>query len=109
MRRQVARFIRMVLTVASFAAVTSVAIPAHGQPFCGPREQVADLLRMRFGETVSAFGVDQNGRLVQVFTSPVGSWTIVVTIPGGPTCLVSAGDGWRTVPTPETPAESHGS
>ena len=38
------------------------------------------------------------GSLLEVLTSPAGSWTIIVTVPGGPTCLVSSGEGWRDAP-----------
>jgi hypothetical protein len=62
---------------------------------CVPRpEIIAQALAARYGEAVTAGGVDANGNLVSVYSGPRGSWTITVTRPDGVTCLISAGDGW---------------
>jgi hypothetical protein len=42
--------------------------------------------------------VTATGSLLEVLASPSGTWTIIVTIPNGPTCLVSSGEGWRSAP-----------
>ncbi|EDP65481.1 hypothetical protein BAL199_12511 [alpha proteobacterium BAL199] len=52
-------------------------------------------LGKEYGEVLTAAGVDANGGFVQVYTNTqTGTWTIAITIPGGPTCIVSAGEGW---------------
>jgi hypothetical protein len=30
--------------------------------------------------------------------SPGGTWTIMMTVPGGPTCIVATGKQWETLP-----------
>lgn len=85
------------LIVAAIAAVTltaSGAAVAQNARACAPRGALVDKLGNVFGEAVSAQGVDDSGNLVQVFTSENGTWTIAVTLPGGPTCVVSSGEGW---------------
>ena len=70
----------------------------HGQTApasCAPQEALTEKLGERFGEAVAGQGVDAAGNLVQVFTSENGTWTIAVTIPGGPSCIVSVGEGWE--------------
>lgn len=82
-------------------AVAAVA-PQAPQPTapCVPRpEIIAEALAARYGEEVTAGGVDANGNLVSVYSGPRGSWTITVTRPDGLTCLMSAGDGWSQVAT----------
>lgn len=77
-----------VMLAASGAAMAQSARP------CVPRDALAQKLGTDFGEAVAAEGVDDAGNLVQVFTSDKGSWTIAVTLPGGPSCIVSSGEGW---------------
>lgn len=74
-------------------AAPHAAVAQNVRP-CVPRDALADKLGNDFGEAVTAEGVDDAGNLVQVFTSENGSWTIAVTLPGGPSCVVSSGEGW---------------
>lgn len=81
---------------------------AQRGPPCYERESLVDTLARRFGERMTAAGVDARGSLVQVFAAPSGSWTIAVSLPNGPTCILSSGEGWQSVdPSPaagETPS-----
>lgn len=70
---------------------------------CAPREALVDKLGNDFGEAVTAEGVDDAGNLVQVFTSENGTWTIAVTLPGGPSCVVSSGEGWSNQQLAQVP------
>jgi len=45
--------------------------------------------------------VATTGDPLEPLASPEGSWSIIVTKAGGPTCLMSAGEGWRGAPSPE--------
>ena len=72
---------------------------AYGQgPQCGPRHALIDMLGNQYKEQPVSRGVTGSGALLEVWASDKGSWSILVTVPGGPTCLVSSGDGWRTLP-----------
>ena len=81
------------------AGMTTVSSPADAQaPKCAPRDALIDSLSRKYDETPVSMGVTSSGSLIEVLASPGGSWTILVTVPGGPTCLVSSGDGWRDSP-----------
>lgn len=68
------------------------------RPECNERDNVLGLLGKKYGETVSAIGVTNTGGLVEVLNDPKdGSWTIIMTTPQGMSCLVAAGEGWRTM------------
>lgn len=90
-------------------ALLGLAMPAHAQVACGARDAVAAALEAQFGETVTATGVDRNGNLLEIFSSEDGTWTVVLTIPGGPACLLSSGDGWWRVEEHLPPAERRSS
>src|SRR5690606_26469272 len=64
---------------------------------CLPQaELLAKQLGAQYGEHLVAAGVDANGGLLQVYSNAEsGTWTIAVTVPEGPTCIMSAGEGWN--------------
>lgn len=73
-------------------------LEAAGQPVCDLRYKVVALLDTKYGEAVVAGGLSSAGALIEVFENPeTTTWTITVTAPGGPTCLVGEGDGWKWI------------
>lgn len=83
----------------ALAAATLLSDPAAAQsPQCAPRIKLLESLSKNYDEAPVSMGVTNSGSLIEILTSPAGSWTILVTVPGGPTCLVSSGDGWRDSP-----------
>ncbi|MEM1289582.1 MAG: hypothetical protein AAGH60_14615 [Pseudomonadota bacterium] len=36
--------------------------------------------------------------MVELLTADDGSWTIALTIPDGPTCVIGQGQGWQHIP-----------
>jgi len=82
------------LTVATAFGAT----PAAAQMFCGERTEIVRYLEKNHAETLNAAGIVANGQLLEVFASPRGTWTIVVTNPNGTTCVIAAGDAWEQVP-----------
>ncbi len=46
-------------------------------------------------------GLAANNGVVEVFASPeTGTWTIIVTLPDGQTCLVASGEGYESITEP---------
>ena len=92
---------RLGLLAALVAAGLMLGTPAaRSQPvLCGERTTVLKQLKLKFGEQRTAFGLTEDGRLVEVFAGPSGSWTILMTAPGGRTCLMTSGGGWREIDT----------
>ena len=69
------------LTAASSNAFASV---------CQERDAISDKLAVDHGERPSAEGLASNGELIEVFASPDGTWTMVLTAPNGVSCVVAA-------------------
>ncbi len=86
------------------AAVPAAPIAAPRPPpvqptVCRPRNDVLALLATKYGEARVAMGVTTRGALIEVLTSgDGGTWTIIVSMPNGTSCMVAAGEGWRMVP-----------
>ncbi len=79
-----------VLTLGSFEAAAQTA--------CKPRTDVVGHLAKKYGEAPVAIGVTNNGGLVEVLTTGDGNtWTIIVSMPSGTSCMVAAGEGWRSM------------
>ena len=70
---------------------------AVAAPQCDQRDRMAQVLQEKYKETPVALGVTAQGALVEVLTTAGGTtWSIIVTTPEGLSCLVAAGEGWRT-------------
>jgi hypothetical protein len=79
------------------AALAAVALPARAQAVCGERAELVRRLAAEFAEVPVGRGLSADGRMVEVFASPEGSWTLVATRPDGQTCLAAAGEAWEAV------------
>ena len=92
--------LRAALLVLPLAACTTLGFAgaawAQG-PQCGSRSAIIDALTEGYQERLVSRGVTSGGALLEVLAGPSGSWSILVTVPGGPTCLVSSGEGWRAL------------
>ncbi len=83
---------------------------AHAQTAnCAPHDVIVERLADRFGESRQSIGLSSNNAVVEVFAAlSTGTWTIAVTQPGGPTCLVASGEAFQTLaetlPNSDTPA-----
>jgi len=82
------------LWFAATAVACLLALPGHGQAAnCADHAAVTMLLADRYGESRQSIGMGANNTLVEIFASAeTGTWTITVTQPGGPTCLVASGN-----------------
>ncbi len=60
---------------------------------CAQRDVVVSRLAERYGEHRNNMMLDAQGNLVELFSNlDTGSWTLMVTMPGGPTCILSSGE-----------------
>jgi hypothetical protein len=76
--------------------LTMSSAPAASAPMCGARSEILKQLSARYREVPVALGVSSNGSLVELLTSERGStWTLMISQPNGPSCLVAAGEGWE--------------
>lgn len=66
---------------------------------CDKRDSVVNELSGQFNERPVAVGLQGNGTLLEVFASKeTGSWTVLITLPTGVTCMTLAGDGFEILP-----------
>ena len=94
-----AKALGLIFLLAGFFAIEPSA--AHAQrPRCGPRTAMVEWLENQFHEKRSSVGISREGRLIEVFTSGAGSWTVLMTFPGGPTCLILSGQNWHPIEAP---------
>jgi hypothetical protein len=85
------------------AVVSLAALLLTGEAFaagtCPQRASVTDYLAKNYHEAPVAMGLANNGGVIEIFTSGDGTtWTILLTMPNGQTCMVAAGTGWEGVP-----------
>ncbi|MCO4825955.1 MAG: hypothetical protein KC451_14000 [Amylibacter sp.] len=74
------------------------AAQAQQQANCGQRGQVIERLQTKYGESRRSVGLAANNGVVETYASTEsGTWTIVITMPNGMTCLVAAGEAFQPV------------
>lgn len=96
----------MTLIVSGVILSGFVTEPAWGQVVCNPRAEIAASLLREHAEVPRAMGVTNRGAVLEVFVAPSGTWTLVVTVPSGMSCLTGVGDGWTMLPSPAKGAGS---
>lgn len=84
------------LIAAALLAVLSVPAAA-AETLCGSRDAVMKQLATEYQESPVGLGLASNGAVVELLTSSKGSWTLIVTPPSGPTCLMGTGEAWQPV------------
>ena len=80
-------------------AVLIAASPAMAQTVCSTRAEFIDRFAHRYAENPVAMGLASNGGVVEVLASEGGSWTLLVTMPNGISCVVAAGENWEALPS----------
>ncbi|WP_147127022.1 hypothetical protein [Shimia ponticola] len=93
----------MALSVA--VAALFIATSAKAQSNCADRAMVVERLGTKYGETRQSVGVAANNSVVETYANDgTGSWSIVVTMPNGQSCLVASGMSYEALanaaPTP---------
>ena len=88
------------IALAFLTTMGAVSMSALGQGLpCQDRDFVIEHLTKRYQEVPTAIGVTNTGGLIEVLTSAGGdTWTIILSMPDGQSCLISSGEGWRTLP-----------
>lgn len=89
-----------IVVAAAFATLASLPATAQQQQLaCAKRTDVLKHLSAKYTEAPVALGLANNGGVLEVLSSKTGtSWTIIITMPNGPTCMVAAGESWQKIP-----------
>ena len=68
------------------------------QQNCAPRQIVLEKLTSDYGETRQSIGITADGKVVETFASAeTQTWTIVVTLPDGISCLAASGRSFEVL------------
>jgi hypothetical protein len=92
--------IRSFKFAAVLAAVTlfSIAAPVQAAAPCGANDAIANSLTNKYKEARRIMGVVNAKAVMEIFMSPQGTWTVVVTDTNGTACIIAAGQDWQEVP-----------
>ncbi len=71
---------------------------AQAQTICGERGAIVASLEKTYSEAPVSMGLGSNGAIIEVFASPSGTFTIILTRPNGLTCVMAAGENWEDLP-----------
>ena len=99
---------RVEAVIRAALALALITAPAAAQTVqlqaCQSRADLVAKLQGVFGETRQAFGIAGRGAVVvELYASPGGSWTIIMTTPEGRACGVASGQDWQTDPDAKLP------
>jgi hypothetical protein len=83
------------LAAMALAGGALMSSPAAAAKVCGDRDRILERLEQRHEETPQALGLSADGGVLEVLVSPEGGWTILVTYPTRPTCIVGVGEAWQ--------------
>lgn len=77
--------------------------PAEAQQSrCAERQKVLDQITEKYGESRRGMGLAQNQGIVEMYASDeTGTWTILLTLPNGMTCLVASGSDYAELDAPQ--------
>ena len=90
----------LALALTGISMATSGA-SAQEAPACQSRDSLAKLLEERFMERPVAAGLEAGGRLIELFASAESAtWTIVMTMPAGESCVIAVGQHWLDMKQP---------
>ena len=82
------------------AILMIVPTATEAQVSCIQRDELVRSLAEKYNEKQTAIGLEAAGgksRMVEVFVSATGSFTILLSYPNGVSCVAASGEGWRQV------------
>jgi hypothetical protein len=103
--------IRFFLLAAGLLALWFLAQPAEAQFItsvqtglqCGSYTRMRGVLTKKYSEAPKAYGRVNPRRMMEIYVSERGSWTVLVTSADGNSCIVAAGTDFEDIPwKPET-------
>lgn len=90
---------RLLATMVAAGALTlSFSLPAEASMACGPHKKLTKALTGKYKEARKGLGLVASRRVMEVFVSDTGSWTLVMTDLNGVSCIIAAGHSWEDAP-----------
>ncbi len=70
----------------------------EAQSNCFTHDRMVYILADSYGESRQSIALDARGRVVETFANrETGTWTVVMTAPGTPSCIVASGQAYQYV------------
>lgn len=84
------------LMLASLLVLSQPVVANAAPTVCAPRADVLAQLADRYDETPVGIGLASNGGLLELLSSGSGAtWTLILTMPSGQSCMIAAGEDWQ--------------
>jgi len=100
MRNTIALLIGAAIALAAFFVWS---LPADSSMACGPHKKLTKALTGKYKEVRKGLGLVASRRVMEVFVSEKGTWTLVMTDLNGVSCIIAAGHSWEDSPPPSKP------
>ena len=71
--------------------------PFASATMCGERDQLRGQLTQKYKETSRGLGISTGNKVIELYTSHTGTWTILLTDAQGKTCVIAVGEAWQDV------------
>ena len=89
---------RIIFSLIAASTLLISAPSAHAAQLCAPRDTAVTHLDKQFEEKVSGRGLAANGkRMIELYVSESGSWTMLASDPRGHSCIVASGEDWQSI------------
>lgn len=93
-------FIAIIASVAILSTTLSSQAQARK---CGKRASLIKVLIEKYKETPRALGLSSANKIaMEIYASKNGSWTVMMTMTNGTTCIMAAGHSWQEGPKIDT-------
>ena len=90
-----------VLSLVCFSGMLSPRVADAQQPqpekACGERMKIIEYIAKKYKEVPRAMAITGANTFLEIFVSPSGTWTTLITDVTGKTCLVASGEGWEDI------------
>jgi hypothetical protein len=90
------------LPVLTAAVLLTLAAPGIAQAqfaMCGDRAAIVDQLKTKYQESRQGVGLVSNIGATELYVSEKGTWTMLMTLINGKSCIIAAGHSWNATPT----------
>lgn len=89
------RFATTALVCSALLCATTASAQSRN---CADHALIVERLASGYGESRQSIGIGADNTVVEVFASlETGTWTIVITRAGGPSCLVASGGAFQVI------------
>jgi hypothetical protein len=87
----------------AMAIGVSLTLPVRAEATnCADRTSIIAKLG-NYHEEAEAIGLNNDGTLLEIFVSPQGTWTVLLSSPQGQSCIAAIGEAWELKITTQRP------